>query len=152
MNSPTTFGVLALNWPPRSSIAQVLFTPVDTVREVYARYARRDFARVFELLSPDVEITQASELPWGGRFNGLSGAHEFFARLNLHTDGAPDPVMYMAAGNEVAVVGRHRGCARSTGKAFDVSFVHIWTVRAGRMTRWAAFVDTPLMQEAVGIS
>ena len=39
--------------------------PLEVVREGYACYASGDFARVYELLSPDIEITQTTELPWG---------------------------------------------------------------------------------------
>ena len=151
MNSPRTVNVVALDWPPGFSATQFLFTPVDTVREVYARFARRDFAGVFELLALDVEIAQTTALTWGGRFRGHRGSRVFFSRLTQHTDAISEPFTYIAAGDDVAVVGRYRGRARSTGQAFDVDFVHIWTVRAGRMTRCVAFVDTPAIRKALGI-
>lgn len=43
--------------------------PVGIVREGYARYSQRNSAGVFELLSPDLHITQTTELPWGVEFH-----------------------------------------------------------------------------------
>jgi ketosteroid isomerase-like protein len=38
-------------------------TAEEIVREGYERYARGDFSGVFALLSPEIEITQTTELP-----------------------------------------------------------------------------------------
>ena len=40
------------------------------VRDVYTAFGRRDLPRIFSLFSSDIEITQSSELPWGGRYLG----------------------------------------------------------------------------------
>jgi uncharacterized protein len=124
-------------------------SPEALVREGYSRYARRDFAGVFALLSPQIEIVQTSELPWGGRYTGLDGARAFFAALAQHTDAMPEPIAYIPAGNDVAVYGRLRGKARLTGKPIDLDIVHIWTVHDDRVVRFAAYIDTPAMRGAL---
>ena len=53
-------------------------TPMGVVHEVYEAFGRRDIARVFTLLSADVEMVQSEELPWGGVCKGHDGAQEFF--------------------------------------------------------------------------
>jgi ketosteroid isomerase-like protein len=59
-------------------------------------------------------------------------------------------VTYIPAGNDVAVVGKLRGTARASGKRIDLDIVHVWTVRDGRLLRFAAYIDTPAMLEALG--
>lgn len=123
-------------------------SPVDLVREGYARFAHRNVAAVVALLSADVEITQTSDVPWGGRFCGHAGAVEFFSRLDRYTDATPDPIIYVPAGQEVAVVGRLRGRVRATGRPFDLVVVHLWSIRGGEVVRFAAYADTPAVREA----
>lgn len=150
MDTPTAAGITACACYSTLSNSHVLFAPVDTVREIYARWGRRDLAAVFELLSPDVEIFQTTALPWGGRFRDFRGALGFFAGLNHYVDGAPEGLTYIAAGEEVAVTGRFRGTARASRTVFDVEMVHVWTVQRGKVSRWEACVDTPAMCEALG--
>lgn len=152
MNSPSAAGVIAHAWHPNPGSSFVLFTPADLIREIYARLAWHDVPGVLALLAPEIEITQTTELPWGGRFNGLAGAREFFAQLNQHADGAPEDLHYILAGEEVAVTGRLRGRARATGKPFDLELVHVWTVRQGKAVKCAAFLDTPAMRAALSAS
>ncbi|MCX6954417.1 MAG: nuclear transport factor 2 family protein [Verrucomicrobia bacterium] len=122
-------------------------SPVDIVREGYARFAHRNAAAVLALLSPDVEITQTSDVPWGGRFRGHAGALEFFARLDRYTDATPDPIITVPAGRDVAVVGRLRGKVRATGRALDLVVVHLWSIRGGEVVRFAAYADAPAVRE-----
>jgi len=123
---------------------------VEVVRRGYEAYARQDVAAVMALMDPDIEVVQTELLPWGGVHRGLEGARTFFRLLAEHTDAMPEPVTYIPAGNDVAVVGKLRGTARASGKRIDLDIVHVWTVRDGRLLRFAAYIDTPAMLEALG--
>lgn len=123
---------------------------VELVRRGYEAYARRDFAAVMALLDPEIEVVQTELLPWGGVHRGLEGAGTFFRLLAEHTDAMPEPASYIPAGSDVAVVGRLRGRARASGKPIDLDIVHVWTLRDGRAVRFAAYIDTPAMLEALG--
>lgn len=149
MNQPPSTGITAHAWHPRPVNPDVLFTPADLVREIYARLAWHDVPGVLALLSPEIEIAQTAELPWGGRFRGLKEAEGFFTQLHRHTDGTPGSLTYVLAGEDVAVTGRLRGTVRSTGRMFDLDMVHVWRVRQGKATRCAMFVDTPAMWAAL---
>lgn len=126
--------------------------PVVIVREAYDRYSRRDLTGVFSLLSPAIEVEQTSLLPWGGKHCGHAGAKRFFSLLAEYTDAMPTAVKFIEAGQEVAVVGRLTGTARKTGKKIDIDIVHLWTVENEKVVRFAAFIDTPAMLEAISQS
>lgn len=149
MNADTRAGVVAHAWHPNFSSSYVLFTPVDLVREIYVRYARQDRAGVFALLTPDVEFTQTTELPWGGRYAGHEGARKYYLRLNKYTDAALEPFNYVPAGDDVAVMGKFRGAVRASGKVFDVDLVQVWTVDRGKARRCETFTDTPALRAAL---
>lgn len=123
---------------------------IALIRSGYDAYARRDFATVFALLHPDVEIYQTELLPWGGTYRGHSGADQFFRKLNEQTEGQPVPTEFISAGDDVVAVGRLRGRVRASGEPFDLSIVHLWSVREGRIIRFAAYIDTPGMLSALG--
>lgn len=123
---------------------------VNLIRGGYEAYARRDFGAVFALLHPEVEIYQTDSLPWGGTYRGREQAAEFFRRLGEHTEGSPEPERFIAAGDDVVAVGRLRGRARASGKEYDLAIVHLWSVRDGRVIRFAAYIDTPGMLSALG--
>ena len=122
---------------------------IQVVQEGYARYARRDFAGVFALLSPDIRLEQTPVLPWGGVYEGHEGARNFFTSLSEYTEAIPEPEQYFEAGDDVVVTGRLRGKVQGNGKAIDIPIVHIWTVKEGRITQFRAFIDTPLMVQAL---
>lgn len=122
---------------------------VDLVRRGYEAYAARDFAAVFARLAPDVEIAQTAELPWGGTFRGHAAAQRFFRLLAEYTEAVPMPETFIAAGDDVAVVGRLRGRVRATQAPIDLPLVHVWTVQANRIVRFAAYVDTAAMVAAL---
>lgn len=124
-------------------------TPVQVVREVYDRYARRDFAGIFELLSPGIEVHQTDLLPWGGQHVGHAGARRFFALLAEYTDAMPTVSTCIEAGSDVAVVGRLVGTARKTGKTIEIDIVHVWKIEQERVARFTAYIDTPAMLEAL---
>jgi ketosteroid isomerase-like protein len=126
-------------------------TAEELVREGYERYARGDFSGVFALLSPAIEITQTTELPWGGVHRGHDGARQFFAAINQHVEVVPEPVRIFSAGAEVVVIGRLRGTVRATGRPIDLDIVHLWTVRDQQIVRFAAYIDTPAMRAALGL-
>ena len=115
---------------------------ITLVRLTYDSYARRDLALIWKHLSPEIEIYQTPEVPWGGTYRGHDGALEFFRKLNEFTDASPTPEEYFAAGEEVVVIGHARGTVQTTGRPFDVRIVHLWTVREGLIARFAAYIDT----------
>lgn len=124
-------------------------TPLDVIRDSYALYGQGDFAAVLALLSPDIEIVQTADLPWGGKHRGHDGARRFFSLLGEYTAAMPSPERYIEAGDDVVAIGRLRGVAKATQQPIDLDIVHVWTVRNGLITRFMAYIDTPAMQRAL---
>ncbi len=150
MNPDIRRGVATRSWHPNFASSYLLFTPVDLVREIYIRFARRDRSGVLALLTPDVEFTQTAELPWGGHYAGHEGARKYYLKLNKYADATPEPSGYVLAGDEVAVTGKLRGRVRASGEAFVVDLVQVWTVCRGRVRRCETFADTPALRALLG--
>jgi ketosteroid isomerase-like protein len=123
---------------------------VNLIRSGYEAFKAGDILAVLNLLHPDLEIRQSKELPWGGEYHGQQGAATFFSRLKQHVDSRMDPDTFIDAGDCVVAVGRSRGRVNATGREFDVSAVHVWTVRDGKAARFEAYIDTPAMLRLLG--
>jgi ketosteroid isomerase-like protein len=124
-------------------------TNLDVVRGVYTAFERSDLAGVLAMLEAEVEVYQSGEVPWGGRYRGHAQVQEFFMKLAAAVESRVSTERFMEAGDQIVQIGRTRGQARATGRTFDVPEVHIWTVRHGKVVRFEAYVDHPVMLAAI---
>ncbi len=123
---------------------------VALVQRAYEAFFRRDLRSVLDLLHPEVEIRQASEIPWGGTYTGHSEAAAFFGKLVSTITSAVTLERFVDADDHVVALGRTRGTVNATGKEFDVPIAHVWTVRGGLVTRVEYYIDDPTMLAALG--
>ncbi len=122
---------------------------IDLVSQAYDAYSRGAAVEVFQLLDPEIEIIQTTDLPWGGHYRGLMEAITFFGKLREHVEALPQPETLFEAGSDVVAIGRLRGRARNSGKPIDLPIVHIWTFENSKIIRFSAFIDTPTMLAAL---
>jgi uncharacterized protein len=123
----------------------------EVVLGVYESTMAGDQQRVLELLSPDVEWRMPDSLPYGGRFAGHEGVRETRARSGEVFDGTPTftrEAMFPSA-PEVVVSGTMSATVRDTGAPVEVPFVHVWTVRDGKVVARRQYTDTGTLGEAL---
>ena len=123
--------------------------PMQVVQELYDAFARRDLPKVFNLLSPDIEIVQSEELPWGGLYRGHEGARQFFSRLGSYINSALDIERLIDAEDHVVAIGWTHGTVNATGASYRVPIAHVWRVRDGLVTQTQFLIDNPKMLEAL---
>jgi uncharacterized protein len=123
--------------------------PTQTVQELYDAFDRRDLPKVFSLLSPDIEIVQSEELPWGGVYRGHHGARRFFGKLGSDINSTLDIERMISAGDHVVAIGCTHGTANATGASYRVPIAHVWLVRDGLVMQTQFFIDHPVMLEAL---
>jgi ketosteroid isomerase-like protein len=117
------------------------------VKDAYAAFQRGDIPAVLATLSDDVEwhavIGTEGIVPTSGVRRGRAGVTEFFKQLaNSTTFEAFEPREFIAQGDQVAVVGRYKGKATTTGKAYDSEWVMVFTIRNGKVVRFREFADS----------
>lgn len=134
--------------PNRAAHARVREN-VHVVQRAYDAFARRELRTILSLLHEDVEIRQSTEVPWGGAYAGHAEAAAFFGRLVHHVTSVVSVERYIDAGDHVVAIGRTRGTANATGKAFDVPISHVWTLQDGLVTKIEYFIDGPTMLAAL---
>ena len=120
------------------------------MRGGYAAFAAGDIPSVMALFADDLVWTTLDSVPTGGVYRGPQGAGEFFTKLPLYySELHVEPDRFVDAGDSVLVQGRHRGRTMS-GNAFDVPWMHVWTLRDGKATSFTEVFDTAPIVQALG--
>ena len=122
---------------------------VEKVMEVYQSYAKKRIGAVLLLMSPEVEVVQSTELPWGGHYKGHEGLQQFLGKLNEHVDARVQIDRVIDAGDRVVAIGQTIGTTRTTKVQFEVPVVHVWTFVEGQITRFEAYIDNATMLAAL---
>jgi uncharacterized protein len=124
---------------------------VEIVQEIYAAFARRDIPAIVALLNPDVEWGEPSNPfnPAGGTRRGHEGFLEWIEVGRRSEDILLlEPQKMLVDEDSVAVVGFMRCRAIPTGKEYESDFVHVVTLKAGKVTKFQEFFDTYAAGEA----
>ncbi len=121
------------------------------VQQLYAAFARRDVPAMLALLAPDV-VWCEPENP----FNPAAGTHRghegFLGWIQIGREAEEiellDLRQFLTNEDAVAVVGHMRCLAKKTGRAYESDFVHVVTLRDGKIVRFQEFFDTYAAGEA----
>ncbi len=122
----------------------------DTIKTMYAAFARGDVQAIMNSLSDDVvwSLEGPSIIPFAGMRRGKTEVMGFFTALGTtQTNQKLTIDTYIAQGDHVATVGRYAATVTATGKSFDSRVAHVFTLRDGKVTALADFADTALMVE-----
>jgi len=124
---------------------------VALMNAAYAAFDRGDIAGLLEMLAPDVEWNwpAVKDIPHSGPRRGRHEAAAFFETLTA----VEEPVEFrrdefLAQGDRVVVLGTYRARAKSSGGHWESDFVHVWTVREGRIARFDIQYNTAAAVEA----
>lgn len=120
-------------------------SPVEIARASYEAFARHDMDGVLADLHPSIEWQQAQGLPHGGTYTGIADVRaNIFDPLDRDwwDEFTAQPEEFIEGGDEVVVLGRYRGIAKESRRVLDVPFVHVWSIRDGKLIRFRQFLDT----------
>jgi uncharacterized protein len=98
------------------------------VKDAYAAFQRGDVPGVLATLDDGVQweavIGTEGIVPTAGVRHGRTGVGQFFQQLadNIVFE-AFEPREFIAQGDQVAVIGRYKGNAKTTGKTWDAEWV-----------------------------
>jgi ketosteroid isomerase-like protein len=128
--------------------------PVGVIRNAYAAFAVGDIPSVLEVIDPQAEWieTDAEDLPGRGTHIGPDAvAQHVFASVPQHWDEFQIvPEDYFSDGEAVVVRGRVKATAKSTGTSMDAPFVHVFTVRDGKIAKLTNHHDTAMWLQTLG--
>lgn len=120
--------------------------PLAVVQDAYAAFGRGDVPAILAALAPDVSwdlVGEAGAYPTFGPQSGVEGALAFFQALGAHQDFSLfEPQIFHVAGDTVFVQGREAFTVKATGKSVATSWMHVFTIRDGKIAAFREFTDT----------
>ena len=122
---------------------------VEVVRDAYEAFRRGDLEGVGKSFADDVEWESPDTLPTGGVFRGRDAVLGSFAELSKYwSKFNVDPDEYIDAGDHVVV----RGLQSVTGPggSTESRYLHLFTLRNGKVTRGEYIADTVKGRESLG--
>jgi hypothetical protein len=100
---------------------------------------------LLDLLADEVDwkFVGSPRIPYSGLRRNAQEVARFFEEVAQADDiHVFEPREFIDAGESVVVLGFERSTARVEGTTFESEWVHVFTVRHGKVTRWRGFYDT----------
>ena len=113
---------------------------------------------LLQLFSDDIEWLgyQTEFVPFSRDYHGKQDVARFFAELSEAQEADLfEPQELIAEGDRVMVMGTAQWIVRATGKQYGYPWVHAFTVRDGKITRFQQYYDSAATQAAfmpIGLS
>ena len=109
------------------------------VQDLYAAFGKGDIAALLDGMTPDIDWHsggRASDYPGFGPRKGHAEVQEFFKIVAENNDFSHfTPREFYAADDKVFVLGDYAITLRKTGRKIESDWVHIFTIRDGKVTR-----------------
>jgi ketosteroid isomerase-like protein len=125
---------------------------ITLVQGLYAAFSSGDIATVVAGATPDIDWVvngRRSDFPTLGAWPGQGGMQKFFASITEHQEPKEfAPQEFFAADDRVFVLGHYEWTIRKTGRSVASDWVHVFTIRDGKVTAFREFTDTAKFAEA----
>jgi uncharacterized protein len=114
----------------------------DLIRRTYEAFGRGDIGAVMAAMADDVEWNVPDVLPHGAHARGHEGVGGFFAGLASRWSNFGLEIDDVVDGGQV-VFGRGRASGELGGTPTGYGFVHVFTMREGKVARFDEYVAPP---------
>jgi ketosteroid isomerase-like protein len=122
------------------------------VQSLYAAFGKGDIPTILNGLAPDVAWQSGGrtvDYPGFGPRKGHQQVQEFFKIVADNNDFKHfSPREFYAAGDKVFVLGEYEITMKKSGKTFASDWMHVFTIKSGKITGFREFLDTALAAEA----
>ena len=121
------------------------------IEKIYHAFARGELETILGLLSDDVDwfVPGPEDIPYSGRYPNKEKVKWFFQILIQTTTVEQfEAKEFFARGERIVVLGYERIRVNATGRAFENDWVHIWTLKDGKVIQFREALDTATMVQA----
>ncbi|MEQ1763543.1 MAG: nuclear transport factor 2 family protein [Pyrinomonadaceae bacterium] len=123
----------------------------EIVKKGYECFGSGDIEGLLELYSDDIswETPKVDNAAYSGARQGKEAVLEFFGMLaESETFTKFEPTEFIAEGDRVVVLGKFEANVKATGKTFATDWVHVMTVKDGKVTAFREHFDTAAANQA----
>ena len=125
--------------------------PTTVIQSMYAAFGRGDVEGLLGLCADDVDWTMLGsiDLPYIGQFRGKQALLRWFGLVAEFDDiQAFEPREFFAGADHVTVLGWERTRAKPGSGVFETPWVHLFTLRDGKVARFVGIYDTAAVEVA----
>jgi ketosteroid isomerase-like protein len=111
----------------------------------YRLFQSGDIRALLDLYHDDAELSgpESEFVPFAGQFHGKAGIAQFFAQLDAAVEPVRfEPKEFIAEGDKVVVIGDATWRTKQTGRSYENTWVHVFTIRDGKVARFDSYHDT----------
>jgi uncharacterized protein len=124
---------------------------LNLVQKLYRAFNMKEIQTIIDMLDPEAEWGEPSNPynPAGGTRYGVAGFLEWMT-IGRQAEEILilDPRKMLIDHDSVAVVGYEKCKAIPTGKIYESDFVHLVTLKEGKVVKFQEFFDTYIAGEA----
>jgi ketosteroid isomerase-like protein len=125
---------------------------VDLVQGLYDAFKRGDIAHIIDSADPDIDwesVGRACDYPGFGPRRGLAALEEFFRTVAENLKFSEfSPQQFHRADDKVFALGHYGMTVTKTGCRSESDWIHVFTIRGGKVTAFREFSDTARLAEA----
>jgi ketosteroid isomerase-like protein len=121
---------------------------LQMIKEVYDAFGRGDLTSVMDRCTDDIdwELFIPPEIPYSGRYRGRDELARFFRLFGEAVDIIKFATTeFIVAEDAVVVLGWDKVLVKKTHRQFEMNWVHVYNLRAGRISRFREYFDTSSM-------
>jgi ketosteroid isomerase-like protein len=123
----------------------------EMVKQAYRNFQTGDIQALLNLLSEDVawQLPEIENVPFGGKRQGPEQVAQFFASLGEAQEALEfEPREFIAQNDKVAALGRYNWRVKATGREYGGEWVHVFTLRGGKISGFQEYMDTAAARSA----
>ena len=121
------------------------------VMQGYQLFRNKDMQGLLALYADDIEWigSESDSLPFAGTWHGKDQVAEFFTQLGQAQEALRfEPETFIAEDNRVVVTGQASWLVKSTGQQYESPWVHVFTIRDGKVAQFQHYSDTAAAEAA----
>ena len=121
------------------------------VQKAYNNFKTGNIEGLLDLMSDDVtwQLPEIEGVALAGRRTGRDDVRDFFAIVARDQDVIEfSPREFVAQGDKVVSLGHYKWRVKETNRQFDSDFVHVFTIRDGKIAAFREHFDTAVSAAA----
>ena len=118
---------------------------VKAVERIYSAFGQGDVPTILNMLAEDIDwlFQGPADIPFAGRHIGREQVAQFFATIDETTENEQFlPEEFIAKDDRVVVLGHERMRVKSNGRLCETDWVHVFTLRNGKVVKIHEYYDT----------
>ena len=131
-------------------------TNIELVKAAYIAFGKGDLPAILGMMTEDTAIGivgRQEDAPFFGMHTSKAGVMEFFKQLDAaHAISTFEPRRFLAAEEKVFIGGRYTWTMRKSGASDTTEWLHVITVRDGKIAEWRGHNDTAMLAAAYHVA